>query len=696
MESDLPKLSILELESLRGELIDQGFDHPSDHLRIYLFFNYFDKVLAANDINIAESFLVEFIEDYIYLIRRYEVWGIEPSFTEKMLQQLKQLGTVSLTGLDKELLASEIDRIEKQHKKLIEVLEGSADHTQISHKAFFPLIDKESPTGFYGIIDSLTVRISKSVDSDKFIVVPSEKEIEKRISDQCKNSWLVALNILNKYVRKPFRHHEVIISFDKKVGIYEGYSLGIALTLSFIEELLKFYNPQYIIKIREKSAFTGGLSEEGYVLDTGEDIIKQKVAAAFYSDINSFVFPKLEETYAYFALTQLKKIYPQRTLKLIPIEDINDVLNRRDLVEIKKINPVIRTGRFIKRNWISVAATIILAILFAYLFAVDWDDNPASLLADGSKLYIKNKNGNVLWSVEYYISPGILNMQSYQKQSFMIIDIDDDNNNEVIIVDRTNTVLICYSYQNQILWKYRFTDVVNSIRENLNAEYGINIIDTLTFEGEKNLFLFSSNKPSFSSAIFRLSAKTGKRLKGTFWASGHIMECILKDVDDDGKMDIVGVGYDNGYKDLVFFAKAIDTLNSVRPTVTDYQISDYAPANMKVYIRFPKNDYDIYNELYTPGYNIGSFLEQRELKKYVFSSSFKSGGLEAAVGYEIDYNFKDVDIVIDSDFGIARDSLVVRGSLYLPFTDTEEYKNIIKSNILYYKNGEWVRREEMN
>ncbi len=79
--------------------------------------------------------------------------------------------------------------------------------------------------------------------------------------------------------------------------------------------------------------------------------------------MNTFVIPKTEETYAYFALTQFINQYPERNLKLIPAEDIYDVLNRRDLVEIKKRNPVVRTGKFIKKNWVSAVVTVLLAII---------------------------------------------------------------------------------------------------------------------------------------------------------------------------------------------------------------------------------------------------------------------------------------------------------------------------------------------
>jgi len=195
---------------------------------------------------------------------------------------------------------------------------------------------------FYGIIESVTVRINKSVGVDKFIIVPSENEVEKKILEQCKKSWLLAINLSKKFVRKPFKYHEVIINFDKKEGFYEGNSLGIALTLSIIEELLQFYNPTYKIGIKKQTAFTGGLTETGEVLCTSEEIIKQKIAAIFFSEINTFVFPKCEETYAYFALTRLKKTYPGRKLKLIPVEDINDVINRRDVVDIKKQKLIVK------------------------------------------------------------------------------------------------------------------------------------------------------------------------------------------------------------------------------------------------------------------------------------------------------------------------------------------------------------------
>jgi len=44
---------------------------------------------------------------------------------------------------------------------------------------------------------------------------------------------------------------------------------------------------------------------------------------------------------------------------------------------------------------------------------------------------------------------------------------------------------------------------------------------------------------------------------------------------------------------------------------------------------------------------------------------------------------------------VQRDTLVARGILKPPYTDTKEYCSLIKSKLLFYKNGKWVKREEL-
>ena len=55
----------------------------------------------------------------------------------------------------------------------------------------------------------------------------------------------------------------------------------------------------------------------------------------------------------------------------------------------------------------------------------------------------------------------------------------------------------------------------------------------------------------------------------------------------------------------------------------------------------------------------------------------------------------DFNIFLVDKFTEKRDSLVGIGKLNPPYTDTKEYKEIIKNNILYWKDGTWVKHEEI-
>jgi len=697
-----PNLNPIQLENLRTELIDKIFS-VSSYNRVVLYTSYFSTVLDTNEELFSEAFLKEFIEDFLTTINKYDVCGAEPSFTNRLIGILKKLSDLNCFENEKLALINETERIKNPYKKLLDILSGKENRNRVEQKAFFPLIDKDALQGYYGIVESVTVRINKAVDNDKFIIVPSEKDIEKKIEVQVKTSWQLALALSKKYLKKTFRFHEVIISFDKRVGFYEGNSLGTALTLSFLNQLLKFYNPVYFINIKEQSAFTGGVDADGNILITGEEIIKQKVKTIFFSEIKNFVIPKFEETYAYFALTQLQQDYPKRKLKLIPAEDLNDVVNRRDLIDIQKQKLVVRSGKFVKKNWISAVVTVLLAMLFSYLFVMDFDDNPVSFYADGQSIYFKNKSGKILWKKDFNLSKRYIDSPNYLKGLVKIVNIDSDEQNEVLFAQLDDSLskeknfcdIKCYSSKGELIWKYSFGDTVSSLREKLLPYYGLIILDTITISKKKNLFIRANSSSSFSSAIFRIDLRTGERVPGTLWCSGHTYAGIIKDIDNDGKKDILCVGLDNGYEDAVFFGYEIDTLTKVRLTTDEYLIRGYKIKDLITYIRLPKTDYDEYKKFRTPGIAGESFVDFKESSSYQFYTMDYLNNNSSCLWYQIGYNLKDVNIIIDSRFRVMRDSLVSHRALPLPYTDTPEFVDIQKNRILYLKNKKWVKREEL-
>ena len=81
------------------------------------------------------------------------------------------------------------------------------------------------------------------------------KVIEDKLNNQIRISWERAVEILKKHRHRLNQFHDVIINFDQRLGEYVGNSLGIALTLGFLQELFVFYNTSIILKVPANLAF---------------------------------------------------------------------------------------------------------------------------------------------------------------------------------------------------------------------------------------------------------------------------------------------------------------------------------------------------------------------------------------------------------------------------------------------------------
>lgn len=689
-------MKILELEKEYIELQRFLTEPSSRRTKLIRIFEFYDLVLTSSNPNMIEVYISEFLPKYFTFMKLVKIRGLNPDILVNLEDQLIKISKFDFVLNYKQEVEDSFKVLKTKSELLSLWMNGHSTNPE-NNLIYFPVLEKSESTRVLGFLEIIKVVISAG--ENKFIIEPAESEEDDLLEKQLHLCWDVAVAYCKKHIKKIKTNHTVELKFENKLGVYVGNSFGIALTLAFIEALLKHYNSSTIVNVNDCIAVTGGIDKDSKIISTGKTTIESKVETVFYSDAHIFCLPKTDEIWAEKKLLELKKLYPNRDLKIVGLTDLDDLLNRRNVVDIRRQKVIVRTAKVIKKNWVNAIATILLAFLFAFLFVIDYDDNPASLKADGNLLYVKNKNGKVLWSK--LVNTNDINLSREAK----VVDIDNDNQNEILIckVRDPQTKLIknmamidCYNSNGEEIWNYTFKDKVLSEREILNTEYTVNILDTLTFSGQKSLLLIASNGPSFSSAIFRLNLKTGQRLPGTFWASGHIIDALTFDFNNNGIIDVIGAGYDNGYEDLVFFGYELKASICVRPTQDEYLIKSYPIADMMVYIRFPKTDFDNLFEDRTPGYQTNSLIRQDNFKKFSFVATIPEKYPEAGLGYEVDYNFKNINVVIDSDFRVQRDTLVAKGILKLPFTDTEEYKNIIKSNILYWKNGKWVKRDELD
>ncbi len=562
-----------------------------------------------------------------------------------------------------------------------------------------------------GLLETITVKITKSKGENSFLIVPSEKDIEQLIDRQIKVSWNIAVKFCEQFISKISNSHEVVIHFNKRSGLCRGNSLGIVLTIKFIEELLKLYNPAFITKAQKGLAITGGLKESGEVIVVGDEIVKLKTELVFYSGVEQFVVPRHNEFAAREKLEELKRNYPNRNLKIISIEDFEDFSSRRNIIAIKKINPALRTIKFARQNFLTVIVILILTLLLTTLFTIDFDDNPGSVTFDGEYAHIKNKNGKILWSLQYPVNQRAIEDVGIKKEEFLITDINGDKINEIIykiptvsnIKDETEVgSIVCLDKQKNVIWNFDLSDTVFADKEDITPDYTIILGDTITMGGNKLLFCYANNKRSFSSVVFAINLRDGARLPQTFWASGHTMSLLLRDIDNNAKSEIIGLGFDNGYEDAVLWAMEMDNYDGFRLTTDVYIIKGRKQADLIFYIRIPKTDYDNYIKIRTPGIDFSGLSYDSGRKSIQFSLSsrkklhYKDFLDINIIGFELDSTFKNFFVNIGSDFRVVRDSLVAKGVLNPPYTDTREYREIIRNSILYYKNDKWVKRRELD
>lgn len=668
---------------------------------------FFELLVEHNSQSLIESYLIEFIPQYIDFLKGYSPFGVTPSFTQNIIEVNKKLIDLNELTEFKEQLSHLNDRMKFKLNSLIKILEGG-EIPQEDPRVLFPVIEESEDieqSVALGAIDSITIKIGKAKGQNKFIVVPSESERDKELEKQIIISWQNAAVYCKKYIRKLSEHHEVIVSFDDHLGIYKGESVGTALTIGFIAELLKYYNSQTVLNPIEGVAFTGGIGESGKVHRVSKEIVEKKVEISFYSNCKVLAVPKEDETFALYKLDELTEQYPKRDLKIVGVTDMSEILLRRDLVDIKKQKFVVRTGKFVVKNWAGVVFAVILTMLLTYFFALDFDDNPAILENNGTTLYVKNKNGKLLWSRQKLIGDR-MNSESYLKSVQKIIDVNNDGINEVLLAGEPLESLtkkeeigriVCTDFKGEKIWDYNFKDTVSTKTEVLPTIYNNWMIDTLSINNQKLLFVIANNQQSFSSAIFCLELKTGKRINGTLWNAGFIMKGIIIDLEDDGRKGIVAIGHNNGYESPILFAVDVENINGFNPATVNYKLIGKQNSELISYILIPKTDFtNYYNES-----RVGTLADvlqfRNDLQKILFATiEGNSSSERGEVWYYLDKNLRDFDIVIGENLRIKRDSLVGRGKLSYPLTDTKEYRDSLKSQMLYWKNGRWVKREELD
>jgi hypothetical protein len=217
------------------------------------------------------------------------------------------------------------------------------------------------------------------------------------------------------------------------------------------------------------------------------------------------------------------------------------------------------------------------------------------------------------------------------------------------------------------------------------------MIDTLTEKNKKVLYLFACYEFLYPSVIFKVDLSCGKRLDGELWNPGAIYSSLIKDIDKDGQPEIIAGCANNALKLPCIFSVETNKLSGTNYSTQDYHFIGKTPSHLENCLFLPKTDYSIYKKQYINMFVGGSLVDNTNENKLMFFVKEGNISEETILIYKLSYDFNQIDIIVNSNLRVRRDSLVANGILKMPFTDTKEYTDLLKSQVLRWNRKKFIK-----
>lgn len=684
-------------ENKKEKFLDLRGNEKSIRKLIFSLNQIINELFEQNDIVLIEVYLIEFTGYLIPLLKQFSVFGIHPEKSQSVLSNIEKIKPFIKEENYLLQLTEQYERIKCDLENLKLALNGK----KFKGKLLFPVVEKSNENSIeFGTIEQLNITISQNKKNEKteFIITPSLPVIESKLKEQLDKSWIFALNFVKEQYKVFDKNFLITVQFVNKLGIYEGNSLGIALTIGFIQELFRFYDLREIISFNDDIIVTGSMDDEGNILNVGEEILKSKTQIVFFSTASKFIIPFEEYKFTEVVWTKLKSQFPNRNLEIITVKKLNDIINRRDIIKIDKKNLITWIWKKIYKSKILLLTIIFIFIARLFFFLISIDNNPYKLEVEKDHFIVKNISGEILWtkkspSIKYIIERRYFKSEKFLSSFGNIFDIDDDGTNEVLLTNSEMFApLTMYNYKGEKIWEYFHYDSIETKNEKFTGRYGITgIIDTINEGGTRTVIIWFQHNNYYPNGIMKLNMLTGKPNGKILWHPGGLVGAVLNDFNNDGIKEIIAGGISNGMHRAFLFSIDHNKLEGTFPTNENYKFLNMKTADFNNYILFPLTDI---GKLYFDKYNAVShepLIEGNKIRVTINEGSNDIYKNKFWYGVEFNKNLTPTHILIGDNASVDRDRLVKNGKLKYPLTDTFEFRKIIMNKIEFWNGEKFVK-----
>lgn len=495
------------------------------------------------------------------------------------------------------------------------------------------------------------------------------------------------------------QRYDILLSFEAMDNVYTGYSFQLPLSTLLFYLMLHPFDRRTHEYLSQSVVISGGMDHSGDTVGLGDEVITKKLRTVYFSPATHFAYPRSDDDAVQRILYELTSQYPNRTLRTLPARDLRDITGSKEVVTIHEIPFRIRTLRSIQRNATRISLTSLLiavsAMIYIFYFVLDFDTNPAEVYYNRGdhRLYVRNKNGNPLWS-KSITSSDKSSFHPYfnHQQHGVVVDIDGDGENEVILGNAGHAAnisdyLICYNADQTVRWKTRIgSPVLTSENDYRSIMYATASMILDTVDAAERLFLstLSDFYPSFLYT-FDLHGNISNR----YYHHGLLAQLTLVASDFAGERYLIACGYHNGFERPCLIVFSPDSVFGCSPEEETHRLID--PNHIKgseiYYITFPRS---ILSYLYnSPGVSLCHVNDINEkqlligVQQFYASDPVYTGYIYIAFNRYFHATTMRTNDLFDNYYARA----LTEGKIYRPMD--EEYRKEYLSGIRYWNGNEF-------
>ncbi|MEN6559412.1 MAG: VCBS repeat-containing protein [Acidobacteriota bacterium] len=325
---------------------------------------------------------------------------------------------------------------------------------------------------------------------------------------------------------------------------------------------------------------------------------------------------------------------------------------------------------------------------------------PADFSIEGSVFIALDKQKRELWRQDLKVPD--LQSEDYYRQNFQTVhkdgnilpvlcigDIDKDGDSEVLFAlrrkrDQTGEgILYCWDRRGRELWKFAAGSELKCGPTVFSPDYRIVGIFPHDVDGDGRLEIAveSFQAPEWPCQLALLDSSGRKT--GEFWNAGYLREVAFKDIDGDGREELIVVGVNNEFQGGCLIVFDTRRIGGGSPQTGRFACDGVSPGTMLYYVTTPYPDVAKVLNFRVEGFGLVEITNNNWIR-----ASTASGLI-----WEFDFDLRCVQVTWGHTFEIHHDEGVKAGTLTSVLGDG--YARMLREGVRWWNGAEWTAEPSM-